>query len=105
MNTRARFPSVLSRLSWIPALVLGVAVLALAATPAAAQKSFPSAEEAARALVSADERNDTAELLKILGPAAKDLITSGDKAQDEKRRADFVKRAKESLRVAPDPFR
>lgn len=105
MNTRVHFPSLLSRLPWIPALALGVAVFGLAVKPAAAQESFPSAEEAARALVNAEERNDTAEILKILGPGAKDLITSGDKAQDEKRRADFVKRAKESLRVAPDPFR
>jgi hypothetical protein len=68
----------------------------------AAQKTFASAEEAAQALVAADERNDTAELLTILGDNAKDLVASGDPAQDNDERAQFVKLARQALKIVPD---
>ena len=88
-------------------LALGVALVAILLGPArAAQgpKIFSTPEDAAKALVEACERHDTAALAAILGPDAGDLINSGDPVQDTARLDRFVRRAKEALRVEPDPF-
>ena len=88
-------------------LALGVALVAILLSPArAAQgpKIFSTPEDAATALVEACERHDTAALAAILGPDAGDLINSGDPVQDKARLDRFVRRAKEALRVEPDPF-
>jgi hypothetical protein len=88
-------------------LALEIALVAILVGPAhAAQapKVFSTPEDAARALVEACERHDTAALADILGPAATDLITSGDPVQDKARLDRFVRRAKEALRVEPDAF-
>jgi hypothetical protein len=57
---------------------------------AAKQKSFASAEEAVKALVTAARNNDDKELLSIYGADAKDLISSGDKVADKQRRENFL---------------
>jgi len=56
----------------------------------AAQKTFPSAHQAAEALVAANRDNDLAALQQILGPEAANLISSGDETQDKSDRAHFV---------------
>ena len=88
-------------------LALGVALVAILLSPARAvqgPKSFSTPEDAATALVEACERHDTAALAAILGPDAGALINSGDPVQDKVRLDRFVRRAKEALRVEPDPF-
>jgi hypothetical protein len=81
-----------------------VALLSMPARAAQGPTTFPTPEEAARALVEACERHDTAALAAILGPDAGELITSGDPVQDRARLDRFVRRAREGLRVEPDPF-
>jgi len=83
--------------------LLPAILFSLAAGSAPAQRLFTTPEEASQALVSAEEHNDSTELLKILGSSAKDLVVSGDEIQDTRRRERFVAMAKESLKVAPDP--
>lgn len=88
-------------------LALGVALVAIllnAARAAQGPKIFSTPEEAAKALVEACERHDTAALAAILGPDADELINSGDAVQDKVRLDRFVRRAKEALRVEPEPF-
>ena len=88
-------------------LTLGVALVVMFLSPArAAQgpKVFATPEDAAQALVEACERHDTAALTDILGPAATELINSGDPVQDKARLDRFVRRAKDGLHVEPDPF-
>ena len=48
------------------------------------RKTFDTPQAAAEALVAAAEKNDTAALLEILGPDAKDLVDSGDAVKDKK---------------------
>ena len=84
-------------------LTFPAATLLLVVAPVLAQKTFSTADEAAHALVAAYEHQDTGAMLGILGSAGKDLVTSGDKAQDNNRRERFVKLAKESMKVVPDP--
>jgi len=88
-------------------LALEVALVAILVSPASAAqvpKVFSTPEDAARALVEACERHDTAALADILGPSATELINSGDPVQDKARLDRFVRRAKEALRVEPDSF-
>lgn len=63
--------------------------VSVAAAPS--QKSFASAEEAAKGLAAAAKDNNEKELLAIFGPSGKALIDSGDKVADKDRRERFVK--------------
>jgi hypothetical protein len=73
-------------------------------SPPASPKIFPSAEEAAQALVDASGKQDVAALEAILGPDATTLVSSGDPVQDAARRERLVGRAKEQLKVVADTF-
>jgi hypothetical protein len=64
-------------------LALLAASLGLAfATPAGAQESFKTPDEAVGALVNAARAEDTGGLLDILGADAKDIVSSGDATED-----------------------
>jgi Protein of unknown function (DUF2950) len=81
------------------------ATVAKAAAPrtSLAPETFPSAEAAAQALLTANEQNDVAALNKILGSDSAEIVSSGDGVQDSRRRERFVTRAKEGFKVIPDP--
>jgi Protein of unknown function (DUF2950) len=67
------------------------------------QKTFSSAEEASKALVEAAQNNDEKALLEILGPGSKQVVSSGDDAEDRENRANFVKRYEEMHRLVKEP--
>ncbi len=71
--------------------------------PKPAQQTFATAQEAAQALVNAAAQNDTVALLKIFGPAGKDIVESGDAAADKAGRAHFVGLAHAKIEVSPEP--
>jgi hypothetical protein len=56
-----------------------------------AKKSFSSPEEAVKSLVMAVRAHDLEEMLAILGPGSKELISSGDNAADRTGREKFLK--------------
>ena len=60
------------------------------ATTAGAQQSFKSADEAAAALATAARAADRAAILTVLGDAAADIVSSGDKVADKSIREHFV---------------
>jgi hypothetical protein len=66
------------------------------------QQVFHSPEEASTALFAAARQNDNRALLEILGPAGKDLISSGDPTEDRKNRDNFVAKYKQMHRVAKE---
>ncbi len=70
-----------------------------AATPDG--KGFPSADAAAQALVSAAKNDDVAGLIEILGPSAKNLVTTGDPVADRKVRRAFAARAAQKMSLVP----
>jgi hypothetical protein len=70
-----------------------------AKTSQAKQKEFGTPKEAADALVQAAETYDVAALTEILGPDAKDLISSEDPVRDKEIAASFVTRAKEKTEL------
>jgi hypothetical protein len=63
------------------------------------QQTFATPQEAGEALMAAAEHNDTAALLKVLGPGSKDIVESGDSAEDKSGRAQFAERAHTRMRV------
>jgi hypothetical protein len=87
-------------------LITAVGVVAQgkpAETPAAAQKTFATAQEAANALVAAAESFDRPALKAILGPDADYLVAPGEPAQDRETALAFAAKAREKLVVVPDP--
>ena len=67
------------------------------------QKTFSSAEDASNALVTAAQNNDEKAMLDILGPDGKQIVSSGDEAEDAESRANFVKRYQEMHRLVKEP--
>jgi len=55
------------------------------------QKTFSSPEEAVKSLVAAVRSNDIREMLAILGPGSRELISSGDDVADKAGREKFLK--------------
>src|SRR5208283_4517862 len=86
-----------------------VAILVAACLPAASmaqqpgQKSFSSPEEAGNALLAAAQNNDEKAMLDILGPDGKQIVSSGDDAEDAQSRADFVQRYQQMHRLVKEP--
>jgi hypothetical protein len=67
------------------------------------QKTFSSAEEASNALVTATQNNDEKAMLEILGPSGKQIVSSGDEAEDAESRSNFVQRYHEMHRLVKEP--
>jgi len=81
-------------------LTLGLAIRP--ALPQVGPRTFSTPQAAAQALVDAASQNDTAGLANLLGPGGKDIIQSGDTADDKAARAEFAERARTKLQVQPD---
>jgi hypothetical protein len=90
---------------WRTAAIALVMIVGATATLAQqkGQKTFATPEEAAQALLKAAQGNDSKALLDILGPDAKDLISSGDANEDAQSREHFVKRYEEMNRLVQEP--
>jgi len=85
-------------------LVLAGAVGWMGAAPQASQQpTFATPQEAAQALIDAAARNDGAAMLKLFGAAGKDIVESGDAAEDKRMREGFAARAHAKMEVQPEP--
>ncbi|HEX9408856.1 MAG TPA: DUF2950 family protein, partial [Methylomirabilota bacterium] len=88
--------------SWI-ATSIGVGlVLALTLSTFAAgvkQQRFPSPETAVTALLEAVKTADKTAMLAILGPDARQLVSSGDEVADRNSRERFVRSYEEAHRL------
>jgi hypothetical protein len=86
---------------------VAILVLACFAAGVAAQqkgqKTFASFEEASQALVAAAKNNDEAAMLEILGPDAKQIISSGDPTEDAESHANFARKYEEMHRFVKEP--
>ena len=83
------------------AALAAIASLSLLASPAQAQQSFKSPDEAASALAAAVKSGMKQDVLKVLGADGEDVIDSGDDVADADARAKFLSAydAKHSLTV------
>jgi hypothetical protein len=68
----------------------------------AGQQSFSTAAEASDALVFALQKEDEPSLLHILGADAKNIISSGDDAEDAEHRAQFVQKYRQLHRMVTE---
>jgi hypothetical protein len=103
---------------WAHILRVGFAALAslcLAVSPASAQQSFKSPDEAAAALAAAVKSGAKQDMLKVLGADGEDIVSSGDDVADADARNKFtsaydakhsvkIDGKKASLIVGPDDF-
>lgn len=71
--------------------------------PQAGQETFSSAAKASHSLVKALQNNDQQALLKILGPDAKEIVSSGDESEDASDRAQFVEKYQSMHRLVTEP--
>ena len=89
------------------ALVLFALALGCWVSPALAQqpgqRTFSSADDAVRAFFAAMQRPDDQAALSILGPAAEDVLSSGDTAEDSDARSGFVAKYEEMHRLVTEP--
>lgn len=82
-------------LTVISAFLLTTSAFDLAATEPPGAKVYPTALAAADALLTAGSQKDTAALIEVLGPGAKEVILSGDDTMDRSNREIFVLAAQE----------
>lgn len=85
------------------AILLALCLAVSAAAQQSGQKTFSSPEEAARALFTAAQNNDTKALLELFGPDGKEVVSSGDEAEDALNRANFSKHYQEMSRLVKEP--
>ena len=92
---------------WVKLAAVALVLTGWLATGAMAQqtgqKTFSSPEEASKALYMAAKNNDTNALMELLGPEGKDVVSSGDEAEDNQNRANFAKRYEEMSRLMKEP--
>jgi len=96
-----------------PLTILTVAVLAACGSGAAvaqerktaSQKTFDSPEAAVQSLIDATSKNDTAELVAVLGSNGQGILTSGDAGQDQAERREFAQLASTRHRLEPSTMR
>jgi hypothetical protein len=78
------------------------AASAAAAGPQPGQRTFATPQDAAQALVDAATKNDAAAMLKLFGPLGKDIVESGDAAEDKAGREHFAALAHQKMQVELD---
>ena len=67
------------------------------------QQTFSSAADASQALFTALQNDDQPALLKMLGPRAKDIVSSGDETEDKNDREQFVQKYQQMHRLVREP--
>src|ERR1700752_5166545 len=97
---KLQFPLLLLSTVWVLSMLAFSSQATLAQEPN--QRVFHSPEEASAALFAAAHQTDNRALLEILGPAGKDLVSSGDPAEDGKNREHFVAKYTQMHRVAKE---
>lgn len=87
----------------VAAILLAGLFAAASRAQQAGQKTFASPEEASKAFYAAAKNNDEKAMLDILGPDGKEIVSSGDEAEDARTHAEFVKRYEEMNRLVKEP--
>jgi hypothetical protein len=67
------------------------------------QKTFSTAEDASNALFTAVRSGDEKAMLEILGSDGKQIVSSGDEAEDTQNRANFAQKYEEMHRLVKEP--
>ena len=96
--------SMMGKIAAVASIAAGMTVGGISATAQqAGQETFPSAGKATKALITAVKANDESALIKILGPGAKEIVSSGDPAEDKTNRQEFVEKYQQMHRLVDEP--
>jgi hypothetical protein len=79
--------------------VMSTALALGCAAPSSAQERFDTPEAAAQAVIQAAGNHDSARLMAIFGPNAKDVLTSSDATQDRAEQTEFARLAQTKHRL------
>jgi hypothetical protein len=85
------------------AVLLGAGMPVPGRTQQPGQQTFPSAQAAISGLVAALQANDEQAMLRILGPDARRIVSSGDPVEDRHNRENFVQRYLQMHRMVNEP--
>jgi hypothetical protein len=96
-------PAVSASVLAIVTLVTAALFPAISRAQAPGQKTYPSAEAASQALYQATEQGDQSALLEVLGPDGKEIVSSGDAAEDKANFANFAEQYKFMHRLVTEP--
>jgi hypothetical protein len=66
-------------------------------------QTFPTAQDAAAALIDAAEKVDTAGFEKIFGSPGKKIVSTGEPGRDKELTAEFAAKAREQNKISIDP--
>lgn len=66
-------------------------------------EGFDTTKQAADALITAAEKFDDASFVQIFGPEGKEIVVSGESAQDHERATQFAAKAREKETISVDP--
>src|SRR5277367_2441133 len=102
LNFDKRYCATYLRLTAIGILLTGC-FLTTSLAQQTGQKTFSSSEGASNAFVAAAQSNDEKAMLDILGPDGKQVVSSGDEAEDAQSRANFVEKYGEMHRLVKEP--
>ena len=72
-------------------------------TPPAGAEGFATPKDAADALIAAAEKFDEPSLTQIFGPEGKDIVATGEQAQDRQKAMEFAAKAREKDDIVVDP--
>ncbi len=97
------YPAVATSKLAILALVAAAIFPAISRAQAPGQKTYPTAEAASQALYQATGKDDQGALLEVLGPDGKEIVSSGDAAEDTANRANFAAQYKFMHRLVTEP--
>jgi hypothetical protein len=84
-------------------MATGLVSLGLSAAIQQSPQSFDTPEAAMTALIDAADHNDSAALIKLLGPGSEDIASTGSTTEDKDRREEFVRLAHEKSHLNLDP--
>lgn len=105
-----RAMGILGRCEWdvfVIAAMVALLILGVTGIPSMGQqkgqKTFSSPEEASKALFNAVSSNNEQALLEIFGPEGKDVVSSGDAAEDAESRSKFAEHYQEMNRLVKEP--
>ena len=84
-------------------LFICLAATVLVAAAPASVKTFDTPQHAADALIAAATTFDDAQIEQLFGAEGKNIVLSGEEAQDRQRAADFVAMARAKMTVSLDP--
>jgi hypothetical protein len=96
-------PSVLAKVAAFGMLAVGISWFpATAAAQQQGQRTFPLAADATKALIASLQADDQPALVNILGPDAKDILSSGDDVEDKNDRDQFVQKYQQMHRIVTE---